>query len=165
LEGTSCGFTTETEPFLLRGWRFLWEVGCSCLAAARKTGGVTGAQEASELMGCFIQVATVEESRSCWPFCCLLRCFLAGSTGLGLDRLLDLAWVVTGGTMASKPEEVPSSPNGTHSVLRLLATIIRRILSSQRTITEVTEVYQRSPMQATITVKMIKTWMISTDWW
>jgi hypothetical protein len=114
----------EKEPSLLRGERFLWAVGCCSLAVACETGGTTGAQEASEFMGCFIHVATVEESKSCWLISFLLRCFLADPTRSDLERLLHLAWGMAGGTIASKPEEVPSSLKATHSLLRLLATIV-----------------------------------------
>jgi hypothetical protein len=102
----------------------LLAVGCSSLGEVRNGGGATGAQEASELIGCFIHVATVELSKSWCPRSCWPRCFLDESPRF--DRLLRLAKVVEGGTTASKPEEVPSSLKATHSLLRLLATMFCR---------------------------------------
>lgn len=107
----------------VRGGRFLFAVGCSSLGAVRGGGGTTGAQEASELMGCFIHVATVEESKSSLFLACLLRCRRTDSPRF--DRLLRRASAVEGGMTASKPEEAPSSSlKATHSLLRLLATIV-----------------------------------------
>ena len=107
-----------------RGGRFLLAVGCSSFGALRDAGGITGAHEASELMGCFIQVATVDESNSSLRFDCLLRDLRTASPRF--DRLLRRAKAVDGGTMASKPDEAPSSLKATHSLLMLLATMVFR---------------------------------------
>lgn len=109
-----------------RGGRFLLAVGCSSFGALRDAGGITGAHEASELMGCFIHVATVEESNSSLCFDCLLLDLRIDSPRF--DRLLRRAKAVDGGTMASKPDDAPSSLKATHSLLMLLATIFVRVL-------------------------------------
>jgi hypothetical protein len=105
-----------------RGGRFLFAVGCSPLGTFRVAGGITGAHEASELIGCFIQVATVEESNSSVCLDCLLRDLRTMSPLF--NRLLRRARAVEGGTIASNPDEAPSSLKATHSLLRLLATIL-----------------------------------------
>jgi hypothetical protein len=102
----------------------LFAVGCSSLgtilAALAGGGGTTGAQDASELMGSFIHVATVGESSPLFP---AARCCLAEESPR-FERLLLRAKAVDGGTIASKPDEPPSMLKATHSLLRLLATMV-----------------------------------------
>ena len=104
------------------GGRFLLATGCSSFIFERVAGGAIGAHEASELIGFFIQVATLIVSS--------LLLFLL-SLFLILDvRLLIRSDFDEGRAIASKPDDEESLLNATHSLFSFFKTILICILKT-----------------------------------